>query len=44
MGPVAATVTYLVATSTRSRALCERLGFEVTAEIAPAGGPPLWPM
>jgi ribosomal protein S18 acetylase RimI-like enzyme len=35
---------YLEATSTRSRALYERFGFEVTGEIRPGDGPPLWCM
>jgi GNAT superfamily N-acetyltransferase len=35
---------YLEATTPASRRLYERLGFAVTGEISPAGGPPLWPM
>ena len=35
---------YLEASSLRSRELYERHGFRATAEIAPAGGAPLWPM
>ena len=35
---------YLEASSRRSRALYERHGFRAISEIAPAGGPPLWPM
>ena len=30
--------------STRSRALYERFGFEVTAELRALDGPPLWAM
>ena len=35
---------YLEATSSRSRALYERCGFEVTGEFAVDDSPPLWPM
>ena len=42
--PVTATVAHLEATGTRSRAVYERFGFEVTTEISPTGGPPLWLM
>jgi GNAT superfamily N-acetyltransferase len=35
---------YLEATSLRSRALYERVGFVATGEFAPPGGPPVWPM
>jgi ribosomal protein S18 acetylase RimI-like enzyme len=36
---------YLEASSTRSRALYERHGFEVTEEVPlPKGGPPIWLM
>lgn len=35
---------YLEATSPRSRVLYERFGFEVTAELVPDGGPPMWAM
>ena len=35
---------YLEASSERNRALYERHGFEVTAEIRAADCPPLWPM
>ncbi len=35
---------YLEATSPRSRALYERSGFEVLAEMRAPGGPPLWAM
>ena len=35
---------YLEATSPRNRALYQRHGFEVVAEISVPGGPPLWPM
>ena len=35
---------YLEATSERSRSLFQRHGFVVTAEFAPAGGPPIWGM
>jgi ribosomal protein S18 acetylase RimI-like enzyme len=35
---------YLEATSSRSRALYERFGFEVLAEMRAPGGPPLWAM
>lgn len=35
---------YLEATSPRGRTLYERFGFEVTAELVPEGGPPMWPM
>lgn len=35
---------YLEASSPQSRSLYERHGFRTVAEIAPAGGPPLWPM
>jgi GNAT superfamily N-acetyltransferase len=35
---------YLEASSERNRALYERHGFEVTAEIRVADSPPLWPM
>ena len=34
----------LEATSPRNRRLYERLGFRAHGELAPAGGPPLWPM
>ena len=35
---------YLEATSPRSRALYERFGFEVLAEMRAPGGPPMWAM
>jgi ribosomal protein S18 acetylase RimI-like enzyme len=35
---------YLEATSTRSRALYERVGFEVIGQIDVPDGPPMWPM
>jgi ribosomal protein S18 acetylase RimI-like enzyme len=35
---------YLEATSRRSRVLYERYGFEVVAEFAADGGPPMWSM
>jgi ribosomal protein S18 acetylase RimI-like enzyme len=35
---------YLEATSPANRRLYERHGFRVISEIAPASGPPLWPM
>jgi hypothetical protein len=35
---------YLEDTSPRNRALHERHGFQVTGELALAGGPPLWAM
>lgn len=35
---------YLEATSVRSRALYERLGFETMGEFSAADSPPLWPM
>jgi ribosomal protein S18 acetylase RimI-like enzyme len=35
---------YLEATTTASRALYERHGFEVVRELAVAGSPPMWPM
>jgi len=35
---------YLEATSPRSRALYERVGFVATAEFAAPGGPPVWAM
>lgn len=35
---------YLDATSPRNRRLYERHGFTAIAELAPASGPPLWPM
>lgn len=35
---------YLEATSSRSRALYERFGFEVMTELHPGDGPPLWGM
>jgi ribosomal protein S18 acetylase RimI-like enzyme len=38
------TPAYLDATSPHNRRLYERHGFVVTAELAPAGGPPLWSM
>ena len=38
------TPAYLEASSTRSRALYERVGFVATGEFAGADGPPLWPM
>jgi GNAT superfamily N-acetyltransferase len=38
------TPAYLEATSPRSRALYERVGFVATGELAPPDGPPMWPM
>jgi GNAT superfamily N-acetyltransferase len=35
---------YLEASSTRSRVLYERHGFEVTGELSVDGSPPMWPM
>lgn len=35
---------YLEASTPRNRALYERHGFEVLAEVRAAGSPPLWPM
>lgn len=35
---------YLDATSPRNKRLYERHGFEAVGELAPASGPPLWPM
>lgn len=35
---------YLDATNTRSRTLCERHGFAVTAEVQVGDSPPVWPM
>jgi ribosomal protein S18 acetylase RimI-like enzyme len=35
---------YLEATSTRSRVLYERFGFQVIGEITVGGSPPMWPM
>jgi ribosomal protein S18 acetylase RimI-like enzyme len=35
---------YLEASSERNRRLYERHGFETVGVLAPAGGPPLWPM
>jgi GNAT superfamily N-acetyltransferase len=36
--------TYLEATSPANRRLYERHGFHAVGEVAPLGGPPLWPM
>ena len=35
---------YLEATSPRNRRLYERHGFQAAGDLAPLGGPPLWPM